>query len=119
MTQYLIEMFGVSLLLTWMIELAVAGLLKVAPWKDWLPVILVNLLTNPAVVFLCWVWRTYVPDLNSLWIQLPLEVLVIWIEFRIFKNMAKSGWNCKSPLKLSVVANGSSWLCGVVMSLLR
>ena len=119
MAQYLIEMFGVSLLLTWAIELAVAGLLKVAPGKDWLPVVLVNLFTNPAVVFLCWVWGIYVPKGNSMWIQLPLELLVIWIEFRIYNGMVKSGWNCRWPLKLSVMANIASWLFGVGISMLR
>ena len=119
MHQYLIEMFGISLLLTLLIELIVAGLLGLAWGKKLLPVVLVNVLTNPVVVFLCWVWRIYVPAVNSLWIQLPLEVVVIQVEFSIYKSMARSGWGCKNPWKLSVVANGTSWLMGVLISLLR
>ncbi len=119
MAYYLIEMFGVSLLLTLVIELAVAGVLKIAFGKDWLPVILVNFLTNPAIVFLCWVWRMHVSGRNRFWIQLPLEGLVILVEYGIYKSMVKSGWNCRCPLKLSVIANAVSWSLGVGISMLR
>lgn len=119
MVLYLIEMFGVSLLLTLIIELTVAGWFKI-PWgKDMLPVVLVNVLTNPVVVMICWLWRLYISEINIYWIQIPVELIVVGSEFLIYKSLIKSGWECENPFRFSVVANGCSWLFGVFISFVK
>lgn len=113
---YLIEMFGVSLLLTLVIELVVAIGFRIPAGKNWLPIVLVNLLTNPAVVFLNWVIGIYEPQLRGIGLQIPLEILVVLVEFGIYKSFSRAGWKCKSPLCLALVSNGISWLLGVLFS---
>lgn len=119
MNLYLIEMFGVSLLLTLLIELIMASFLGIGIGKDLLVIILVNVLTNPVVVLLCWLWRLYLPQVNLFWIQIPLEVLVVFAEYRIYKSMAGNGWRCKKPFRFSVAANGASWFTGVILTWIR
>lgn len=119
MKLYLIEMFGVSLFLTLIIELAVAKVLGIGFGKNQLPIILVNILTNPVVVLCCWLWRLCLPKINDMWLQLPVEGLVVWIEFIIYRSLVKNGWSCKKPFRLSLLANGASWLPGVMFSLIR
>ncbi len=119
MKLYLIEMFGVSLLLTLVIELTIAGLFRISFGKELLVVILVNVLTNPVVVLLCWLWGIYLPQMNRFWIEIPLEVLVVWYEYRIYKSMRESGWCCEKPLRFSLAANGASWIMGVLIAWIR
>lgn len=119
MNLYLLEMFGVSLLLTLIIELIVAGLFRISFGKDILVVILVNVLTNPVVVLLYWLWRVYLPMVNICWIELPMECLVVLGEYWIYKSMAAGGWHCEKPFRFSLAANGASWLTGVLLVLIR
>ncbi len=113
---YLIEMFGVSLLLTLVIELLIAVLFRIPAGKNWLPIVLVNLLTNPVVVFLNWAIGIYWPQLKGMWLQIPLEVAVVLLEFGIYRSFSRAGWKCKSPFGLALVSNGVSWLVGVLFS---
>ena len=117
MEQYLLEMFSVSLLLTLVIELTVAGCFKIPFGKQWLPVILVNILTNPAVVAVNWLLGLYFPQMKGLGIQLLLECLVVFVEFIIYKDFAGTEWCCKKPFLLAIVSNSISWLFGVLISL--
>lgn len=119
MNLYLIEMFGVSLLLTLLIELNVAMLFQIPFGKNLLPVVLVNVLTNPVAVLFCWLWRMYLPQIDDFWIQVPLEGIVIAVEFLIYRSFAGSGWKCQKPFVFSAVANGASWLLGVLISVVR
>ena len=114
---YLIEMFGVSLLLTLIIEFAVAWLFRIPFGREWLPILLVNILTNPMAVLINWLITLYLPQMKTLWIQLPLECVVVVVEFLIYGSLSKSGWSCKRPFLLALVSNAASWLVGVVISL--
>ena len=119
MHQYLIEMFGISLLLTLVIELTVAGFFGIPFGKQKLPVVLVNVLTNPVVVLLCWLWRIYFSQRNVYLLQIPLEGLVVLVEYLIYKSLKRSGWRCKRPFGLALTANGVSWLLGILISWIK
>ena len=105
----LLKMFGVSLLLTIVIELAVAKVLGVSFEKKNLQLIcLVNCLTNPPAVLFAWMS-------GEILLQIPIEAVVIGVEtwiYRIFT--AQPDWNLPKPVRLAVAANGVSWLVGVL-----
>ncbi len=76
--------------------------------------VLVNILTNPAAVLVCWLGRMYLP----LWLKWPLELtveaLVVAVEGHVYFSFRKQPlWRIEHPLLLSVWANGCSWLLGL------
>lgn len=131
MKSYLIEMFGISLALTIAAELAVVFLLgqkqlnipgQGVDRKNMrnviLLAILVNVLTNPPAVLLCWLGRIYVPGVPQIPLQLTVEIMVVSVEACIYRSFAKKPhWKIDRPVRLAVVANVSSWLLGVIFSL--
>lgn len=123
MTNYLIEMFGVSLLLTIVVELAVVFLVSRVRFplfgqrqgKGIALVVLVNVLTNPPAVLLCFLGRLYMPYVSELWMQLAVEIMVVAVEACIYYSFAKEPkWQINRPILLAVLANMCSWLFGVV-----
>ncbi len=115
---YLIRMFAVSFLLTVLIEIVVALLFRWRKRHMLLLVILVNLLTNPPAVLICWLGRIYLPPLFSAPIQLFVELIVILTEAFIYYHFAKSpGWQDNRPLRpirLAIISNMCSWLLGIL-----
>ena len=97
-------MYGISLGLTLLIELPVCFALGLRTRDQLELVFLVNLLTNPAAVWLhtC----AGIP-------QIPVEILVVITEFYVYRQFKQS-----RPLLLSLVANGVSWGLGLVLQLL-
>lgn len=102
---YLLKMFGISLLLTLVIELATALLWGLRSRKQILLVILVNALTNPVAVLLYWLG---IP-------QLPVELAVVLTEALIYKDPA---WKIPRPVLLAIVCNAVSWGTGILISLI-
>lgn len=106
-----LKIFAGSLILTLIIELVVAVILGVRGKEELLLVILVNVLTNPAVVFLnlcgeCFTWW------NTL-CQLPLEAIAIVAEAVIYTRFSKKpGWKITHPVLLSIIANVISYGVG-------
>ena len=100
MGRYLFELFGVSLGLTLVIELAVGALLGMRTGRQILLVILVNVLTNPAAVLACWLGAP----------QLPVEVVVVIVEAVVYRWFEQP-----HPLGKSLIANGISWACGLIL----
>lgn len=131
MKSYLIEMFGISLALTIVVELAVTFLLERKQLnisvqavdrqnmrKVILLVILVNILTNPPAVLLCWLGRIYMADVLQIPLQLAVEIVMAAVEACIYRSFAKKPrWEIDRPVRLAVMANVCSWLIGVVFSL--
>ena len=106
MTEYLLEMFLVSLAMTLAIELPISRGMGMRGRKLLLLVALVNLLTNPAAVLLHWLG---VP-------QIPIELGVILLEGTVyFWFSCDDGWKISHPMRLSVVANAASWLLGFLI----
>ena len=82
-------------------------------------VVLVNLLTNPAVV---WTLRMagmffYPPVIWG--IEIVAEVLVIVVEALVYLRFAKEeSWNIKRPVLLAVTANLASWGIGILLKVI-
>lgn len=124
-------MFGISLALTIAVELAVLFLLErkqlnisvqAVDRQDMgnviLLVILVNILTNPPAVLLCWLGRMYMPDALQIPLQVAVEIVVVAVEACIYRSFAKKPrWKIDRPVRLAVTANVCSWLTGVIFSL--
>lgn len=78
-------------------------------------VVLVNLLTNPPAVLLCWLGRMYLPLFLTIPVQLLVELAVVAVEAWIYCSfMEKPGWQTGRPVLLAVVANVCSWTIGIV-----
>lgn len=152
MESYLIEMFGVSLALTIVVELAVVLLLEKIQtgkrersegfrqpgypgrmenrnydWNEMFPifgqhfgkgillVVLVNVLTNPPAVLLCWLGGLYMPTIPKIAVQLVVETAVVLVEACIYRSFAqRPQWKIARPVRLAVAANVCSWLLGAI-----
>ena len=97
-------MYGISFGLTLLIELPICWLLGLRSREQLELVFLVNLLTNPAAVWL---------HTSAGFPQIPVELLVVIIEFYVYRQ-----FNQPCPLRLSLTANGVSWGLGFVLQLL-
>lgn len=144
MRVYLGKMFGISLALTVVVELIVAFVVRFCvrhvgkarckagdaerldqqdhqPRPVWgskrhmaLLVVLVNVLTNPAAVLLCWLERMFLPSFFYFPVEILVEIAVVAVEARIYCSFKdRPGWQIGRPVLLSVVANGCSWILGM------
>ena len=147
MNGYLMKMFCGSLALTLMIELAVIFPLQWFLCKNsrrghlpdasgpfspdrtdtrtirpkWanilLLVILVNVLTNPPAVLLCWLGRVFLPSAFYRPVQPAVEAAVVIVEARVYGSFAeKEQWQMRRPVLTAVTANVCSWLLGILLS---
>ena len=108
MARYLLEMFGISLGLTLLIELPVGFAVGMRGKKHILLMILVNILTNPAAVLLCWLGVA----------QIPVEIAVFLVEAGIYYWFSKDeGFTIKHPILLALFANLISWTSGILIQL--
>ena len=115
MVSYLVRMFGISLMLTLMTELAAAYAVGVRTGKNMLLVVLVNVLTNPAAVLCNWLCRMYLPDYHRIPVQLVIETVVVMVEAFVYCRFAKDeSRQIKRPVLLAFAANGCSWLLGLL-----
>lgn len=122
---YFAAMFGVSLAATLSIELAVAWIMGVKTARGICIVLLANILTNPAAVLLNWIGSVLCPEQWSTVCQIPIEIVVVAVESLVFwsfsagqgrgKLQEDSGFAIRHPIRLAIVANGISWLAGVVL----
>lgn len=112
----LLKMFGLSLGMTIVLELTVAVFLGIRSKYGICLVLLVNVLTNPAAVLLaCWGSFSF-KHIGKIWIQFPIEVLVILAETLIYGIFSvDEKWNIRHPVLLAVLANGVSWMAGFVL----
>lgn len=121
---YFAAMFGVSLAATLSIELAVAWIMGVKTARRMCIVLLANILTNPAAVLINWIGSVLCPEQWSTVCQIPIEIAVVAVEALVFWSFSEgtergkpqegSGFAISHPIWLAVVANGISWLAGVV-----
>lgn len=112
MSGYVLQMFGVSLLLTIVIEGIVAVCWGLRSRKKLRLVFLVNVLTNPAAVLLHWLYQVYVGG-ASLPVQIVIETVVVTAEACIYRSFAgEEDYQMKRPVLFAIVANGLSWGIG-------
>ena len=115
MVIYLIRMFGVSLILTLVTELAIAFVFGLRTGKNMLLVVLVNVLTNPPAVLCNWLCRMYLPDYHRISVQLAIETVVVIVEAFVYCLYARDERRqIKRPVLLAFAANGCSWLLGLL-----
>ena len=108
MAEYLLEMFGVSLGLTLLIEIPIGFAWGLRGWKYLALMVLVNVLTNPAAVMLCWLGLP----------QLPIEIAVFLVEAGVYYWFSRDDkWTIRCPVLLALAANGISWLSGLLMQI--
>lgn len=106
--------FAASLLLTLLLEVPVAWAWGLRSRHDLTVAVLVNVLTNPAVVLLYllisartgWPWPA---------VQLPLEALAVAVEAVCYRAC---GENVRRPVLLSLCANGVSYGAGLLLNTL-
>lgn len=105
--------FGISLGLTLLLEGLIGWLCRLRG-RDYLLLLLVNILTNPAVVYLDMVCRHLLPNGRNLW-QLPLEAAVVAIEGFCY---ARFGRSIRRPWMFALVANLFSYGIGLFLNLI-
>ena len=98
-----------ALLLTVLIEAALAFLLGVRTWYGQGIVLLVNMITNPLLNAVLTVVSFYISPAAYYWFLVPLELLVVFTEGRIYKSMLQIKMN---PYLLSFLLNLGYWLIG-------
>ena len=147
MGKYFLDMFGFSLALTMVVELAVAFLFRrcwagksavesaaagngtrlarkgrlpedvlfARPGRVLALVMLVNLLTNPLAVLLCWLGKVNLPFFLAWPVQLVVEAGAVAVEAYVYRSFSgKSGWRIGHPMALAVTTNVCSWLLGIL-----
>ena len=109
----LLAALGFSLLLTIALETGFFLVIGKRGRKDLLLVVMVNILTNPAVVLIYWLAAIYT-DLGRVIVIVPLEILAVLTEGFYYK---KYGDSFKRPFVFSLAANAISYGLGVLIQL--
>lgn len=115
MVRYLLEMFGISLLWTLLVEELIGFFWKFRRKKYFLLIFLVNVVTNPVAVLSYWMNRIYWFG-PSLTVQILIEILVVLTEAWIYSIFSKDEeWDIPRPILLAIVANAVSWGSGLLI----
>lgn len=111
----MIKSLIISLSLTLIIELTISLILGIRKKDDIIIVICANTLTNPIVVFIA----NCLTLLNNAWVYyivvLIMEVIVVFVEGFVFKKALS--YKDKSPLLISFANNATSFLLGILISM--
>ena len=106
--RYVLLLYGGSLGLTLLIEIPVCLCFGLRGKDQLLLVLLTNLLTNPAAVWLH----------TSLGLpQVSIEILVVIIEYYVYRSFRDSH-HIPNPFTLALTANGISWGLGLLLQTL-
>ncbi len=106
---YYLKMFGMSLLLTQVLELGILFAAKRWTKRNVLILVLVNILTNPAAVYLAFLGESILGGAGEFLIQLPIEIVVVLVEGFIYRS-----FEMKNPFRFALLANGISWMIGLI-----
>ena len=104
---------GISLLLTWALESIAYLFVKKKCLRDFLVLLLVNLVTNPIVVLIS--VGAALDGFAELALTAVLEVSAVLAEWLLYKNCAK---NISRPLVFALCANAFSYFTGLILQLL-
>ena len=103
----------ISFVLTIIVEYIIVKLLHIRK-KVFIPVLLVNILTNPLVVYIYNIMKLYSFVYKDI-ILIFLELLVIIVESHIYKYLLEINW--KESLKISFISNIIAYLIGLLLNL--
>jgi len=107
-----LSIFFKPLLLTILFESLAALILRIRDKKDLILIVLVNILTNPALVYICLVLMYYLGIGKTYLITyIILEPIVIYVEYLMYRKYLNSNINC---LKLSIILNIISIIGGIL-----
>ena len=115
---YLPKMLLLSLLITIAVELPLS-LLFGARKKGLIAVLLVNLITNPAVVFLSYLARGVLSEGWTKAAVIFLEIAAVITEALLYKKSGTELTGIRRPFPASVTLNLTSFLAGLLFKLLR
>lgn len=108
--------FGVSLGATLVIEILLALIFGVRNKKGLLIVLLVNTLTNPAAVLICWLADLYFFYGFEFLVEIAVEIAVVVLEAKIYMMFIHNEeFKIRYPVRMAVVCNLVSWLTGIVL----
>ncbi len=109
---FYIKLFGISLGLTLILETGLALLLKIRK-KNLIPVILVNIISNPVAVYI-----TYFGNISFPWV-LIIEAAVVLFEGLIYYILNRNEiFEISKPFLKSLILNCFSYTAGIVINLL-
>ncbi len=104
--------FALSLGLTIVIEGSVALVFRMKG-RDLVLLVLVNVLTNPAVVYLNMLFGGIFPEAWVFWWQIPLEIAAVVVEGVLYFKLSRS---LRSPWMFAVIANVLSYGMGLIIT---
>ena len=113
MISALLTALGISLALTLVLEAGLFLLVGKRNKKDFLLLLLVNVLTNPTVVLTYWLAALYT-EWSMVIVIIPLEVFAVLTEGHCYK---KYGCDFKRPYIFSIAANIFSYGTGLLIQL--
>ena len=111
MGRELLIALAISLMLTLVLEAGFFFVIGKRNRKDLLLVVMVNILTNPAVVLLYWLCAIYT-SWNLMFVIIPLEFAAIATEGYCY---SKYGQTFKRPYVFSLAANVFSYTVGLIL----
>ncbi len=104
----------ISLFLTIIIELTVSFIIGIRNKDDMKVVILVNICTNPIVVYIANCLMLFTNDfIYNIGVAI-LEILVVMVEFVLYKKYLK--FDKVSPFAISLINNVISFSIGVIIN---
>ena len=106
----------ISLLLTILIELSISTFLGIKTRNDIRIVILVNICTNPIVVYIANILKLLNNNLLYILTVILLEIIVVFVEFRLYNKYLKN--YKKSKFISSLVNNISSYMIGILINII-
>lgn len=108
----IIQSMILSFVLTLLIEELCVGLFEKPQIYLYVLVFLVNLLTNPLLVFLFCCF-----EVTSFWVQIPAEIAVVFVEGIVFSRFRRRIIN-GNPFRLALYLNLISWGTGVILQMI-
>lgn len=112
----LIQGLVISLAMTLVLELAFARFWGIRSRHDLKVAVLVNVLTNPIVVFVYYYVRIRRIPVHTGWVTLIMEVLAVVTEALLYKKYART---LDRPWLFSVSANAFSYAVGELINGIR
>lgn len=111
---WLITSLGTSLILTIILEEIFAIMVGIRNKTNLLLICMVNVLTNPVVVFTYYI-LTYYTTFHSYIIIIPLELIAILVEFNYFKTYGKG---FRHPFIFAICVNLFSFGIGKIIGII-
>ncbi len=111
---YLISAFAVSFALTLLFEFPIAILFRLR-WRELSLFFLVNILTNPAAVYLNLLFRSVFPACSAFLWQIPIEAAVILAEGFVYLRYSRS---LRFPWIFAAAANVLSYALGLIITMI-